>query len=163
MHSITRKRASRLPLLVIVLASLALAATGCGDDYMGEQIVQSYCTYGATSTAQRDGCISHTTIEQVRARKTSAALRATFVDRPDSWAERCVRSDSHAATCGYCQQDAGPMCFDSEKDELDAVYDELGNEEDGYPSLFLGVAECDRAYADVSARREAAGLGPQVR
>lgn len=161
MPSITRKRASGLPLLVIVLASLALAATGCGDDSIADRGVRMYCTYGAMSTAQRDGCIAHTTADQVRSRSTPAARFAnSALKRPEGWAERCVRDGDYSAECAYCAEDAGPLCFDREKENLDTECDKAS---DNDPSFFRGATECDQAYADLSSRRGTAGFGPQVR
>jgi hypothetical protein len=148
-------------LIVVVLGSLA--ATGCGDDVAGDRIVRSYCTYGARSTARQDGCIQHTTAKEVRARTSSAARRATVLDRfsrDDTLAARCVRRDDHSANCGGCEEDAGPLCFDDEKANLDPFCDKA---KDNDPTLFLGATECDHEYANLSARRQAAGWGPQVR
>ncbi len=148
-------------LLGVVLASLAFAATGCKDDYLGDRGVRMYCTYSATSTAQRDGCIAHTTADQVRSRTSIAARYAnSLLKRPKGWAERCVRDDDHSPDCGACAEQAGPLCFDAEKEDLDISCDKAV---DNDPTLFLGATECDDAYANLSARREANGLGPQVR
>lgn len=165
MSGTARTRASgRTPWLVILLAALALAATGCGGDYVGDRGVRMYCTYGAMSTAERDGCIVHTTVAQVRSRSSYAARYAkSLIDRPRGWAERCVRDDDHSADCGQCAEQAGPLCFDAAKDELDAFCDKAASPTPDDPSLFLGARECDQSYADLSARREAAGFGPQVR
>lgn len=52
---------------------LMLALGGCGDGYMDDALVEDYCTYGAQSQAQLDGCIEHVTPEQVRQATTPAA------------------------------------------------------------------------------------------
>jgi hypothetical protein len=71
-------------------AVLASCTQGC-IDLGGDDMVESYCRYGAVSRAQLEGCIDHVTEADVRSLQTHASQYA-FGDL-----DRCLA-------------DAGPFC-----------------------------------------------------
>ncbi|HEX8743607.1 MAG TPA: hypothetical protein VF712_10780 [Thermoleophilaceae bacterium] len=83
----------------IGVTALALVAGGCSEDtgaLNGEpsssgDLVLDYCSYGAVSDAQLDGCVDHVTEDQVDALDTNAA--------------RYARGELQE-----CLEDAGPFC-----------------------------------------------------
>jgi hypothetical protein len=72
----------------VVTAALAclLSFGGCGRDVVGD-----YCSYGAVSEAQLEGCVEHVTPEVVENYNTNAA--------------RYAKGELNA-----CLADAGPFC-----------------------------------------------------
>jgi hypothetical protein len=56
----------------------------------GVRLVDEYCAYGAVSDAQLDGCRGHVSADEVRSRRTPAAVFAVEV--------------------GECGEGAGPFC-----------------------------------------------------
>jgi hypothetical protein len=77
-------------LVMVVVAGCGSEPNTVNDD---ENYVVSYCTYGAVSQAQLDGCEAHVTIEAIDGRDTNAA--------------RYARGEEDA-----CLADAGPFCRD---------------------------------------------------
>lgn len=61
--------------LVATVCALVLALSACGND-----IVARYCSYGAVSDAQYQGCVDHVTVDDVRSRDTPAARYALGED-----------------------------------------------------------------------------------
>jgi hypothetical protein len=72
--------------LPTLLAVVAMALSGCGRDE-----VTDYCSYGAVSRAQLEGCESHVTTEIVESYDTNAARYAK-------------------GKLDECLADAGPFC-----------------------------------------------------
>ncbi len=67
----------------------------------GVRLVDDYCSYGAVSDAQFEGCKSHVTADEVRSRRTPAAV--------------------FAIEEGACGGNAGPFCAAAvERRESDA-------------------------------------------
>lgn len=77
-----------LPAAWLAPCVIALVLLGCAGD---EGLVERYCRYGAVSEAQLEGCRSHVSPDDVRARQTHASQYA-FGDLKD------------------CLSDAGPFC-----------------------------------------------------
>ena len=84
----TNSRRTRAALL---LMSLALASCGGGSSASSDDPILDYCSYGAVSQAQLDGCIEHVPTSQVNGLDTDAARYAKGqLDR--------------------CLSDSGPFC-----------------------------------------------------
>ena len=69
--------------LASVLVAASLALSGCVDDQGGgasgadsDSVVEDYCSYGAVSQAQLDGCVDHVTEGEVNAYDTNAGRYA---------------------------------------------------------------------------------------
>jgi hypothetical protein len=103
--------------LVVVLAALAIG--GCDDgeptafddqaaDVIGLAIVD-YCTYGAVSQAQLEGCLAHTTMDEIANRETNAARRARGCP-PGLSDDECLARVA-------CRSDAGPFCEDGPRQD----------------------------------------------
>jgi hypothetical protein len=77
--------------LGVVLAFAGCADGGASED--GGNLVHDYCSYGAVSEAQLEGCVDHVTPEVVEGYDTNAG--------------RYARRELDA-----CLADAGPFCED---------------------------------------------------
>ena len=81
----------RLGLLVVVGALALSGCGGAGNRSDDGSLVDDYCSYGAVSEAQLEGCIEHVSVEDIDELDTNAAEFA-----------RGELDD--------CRPDAGPFC-----------------------------------------------------
>jgi hypothetical protein len=84
-------RRFRAALAGIVASLVLLGCAGVGGGSSPSDQIDAYCSYGAVSQAQLDGCITHVTVGDI--------------DRLDTNAARYSRSE-----LDKCLYDSGPFC-----------------------------------------------------